>query len=100
MGCNSSRSSVVRLGPLKRSRTTSIVHLSPINWSAPAIGQPSILRRRTVIPAFATELITNYELTVLQSPLLEITRRLQQNTRGSRELAAISATPVFSSLHI
>src|SRR6266550_7039543 len=46
MGCRSSSNSVVRLGPAQRSRTTSMVHLSPISCSAPAIGQPSILRRR------------------------------------------------------
>jgi len=59
MGWSSSRSSVVRFGRAKSSRTTRSVHLSPINCSAPAIGQPSILRRRTRrITRFRAELIT------------------------------------------
>src|SRR2546428_14169622 len=46
IGCNAASKSVVRLGPFARSRTTSIVHLSPTICSAPAIGQPSPSRRR------------------------------------------------------
>src|SRR5947207_1761182 len=39
---------MVRFGPAARSLATSKVHLSPIICSAPAMGQPSILRRRTI----------------------------------------------------
>jgi len=47
IGCNPASSSVVRLGPDDKSRTTSMVHLSPINCNAPETGQPSPSRRRT-----------------------------------------------------
>lgn len=51
----------MRLGRAKSSRTTRSVHLSPINCSAPAIGQPSILRRRTRrITRFRAEAYHNY----------------------------------------
>jgi len=43
-------SSIVRLGPVAKSRMISIVHLSPIICSAPAIGQPSRSRLRTLSP--------------------------------------------------
>src|SRR6185295_4350351 len=43
---------MVRFAPAARSLTTSNVHLSPIICNAPAMGQPSILRRRTKSPLF------------------------------------------------
>src|ERR1043166_581296 len=57
MGWRRVSKSVVRRGPRARSRTMSIVHLSPTTCSAPHTGQPSPSRRRIERPSSSSRVL-------------------------------------------